>query len=1096
MEPSSRIINHDRGIRCLVFEECARGRPYCATARMEYTLNCLFFECNYKPIDPDFLPSAAEELEELEEDNGAKDWIMILLVTLAALSILISVVCRIYRKSTPRYQQPRRPGDYDQERQVEQERRDQERQVQPAQPERRDQERQVQPAQPERQQDEEQDAPPAEEPQPGQPGRQQRGQAPPHERGQAPPAPQQQPGVKPPHQQQPAEKSARQPQLVEKKSAVKAESKIPAHQKNSFGSSFCNPRKTGRAAVFEELLVPRKLTKIDEDEKLVKRGSSTATAAATRNRDFNAAWGSSRVETRITMPELDQAEQLAVRGVREAEAPADSSNEAETRITMANEDLNQAVRGVRGAEAPAVADQALDRAEEDRAPTYENARTAPTYANFGEREKELVQAQENVYERICPIPPLPPRPCTKRKAPPRPAPPAQDAINEAAESLAAVNKAAEALAVYNNLLPELLPAPLVQKLPADQEEEEDAEAINQALEAQALIHGAHGNLPAPDEEREESAEAAAAAADQEEEENLPAQQPSGRQMEQSLLELPAASADEESGEGPAQGAARLLEEMRPLREGVLQEDSFYSAENDQDLHRNGNEPAAKNLDRTKDSDVQEPTIITTVADIHRAEEPDDVLGSAVGQEKSSRIHQSGEEFENTRTIPVESNVQKLANSSRQERSDAALESVDRQDTRATSDSNVHQSSAQSGSKLHRAEELGQKSNDIPKLAAIGGQKRSGHEHVESNVQEPKRQKLLLQRKSGADSDIDRAEEADDVLQETSTRSSSYSGIRQPGQEFENIRTAHVAEASGAASGQELQKSANDFSSADMETSQELQESDDDMETSYDILNLAKQKLANVGEKRSGHQHVESNLEEPKRQKLLPQTSQISNQSQDLINGWDDGFGNYDPPEADAYENHGSSAHGEPAPEVIALDQYIVRTEEMLAVARLSMSPINNEQHENKENENEEEVDVNQDNEAVLCSTPIASAPDESELNSSAASTLKWTPPNGTRIVTPLAPIIRLNIRASGPSRSRSSRQKKRKNAVKQDVEIKKNVEVERDIEQDDAEESEQSNTLIADGTPRASSSQPAIRVSARSNKGVAGERFDEYIRFQ
>ena len=304
MEPISRIIDHDRGIRCLVFEECARGRPYCATARMEYTLNCLFFECNYKPIDPDFLPSAAEELEELEEDNGAKDWIMILLVTLAALSILISLVVRIYRRNTPRYQQPRRPGDYDQERQVEQERRASAR---------RD---------PERQQDEEQDAPPAEEPQLGQPGRQQRGQAPPHERGQAPPAPQQQPAVKPPHQQQPAEKSARQqPQLVEKKSAVKAESKIPAHQKNSFGSSFCNPRKTNRAAVFEEttrinILVPRKLTKIDEDEKLLKRGSSTAaTAAATRNRDFNAAWGSSGVETRITMPELDQAEQLAVRGV-------------------------------------------------------------------------------------------------------------------------------------------------------------------------------------------------------------------------------------------------------------------------------------------------------------------------------------------------------------------------------------------------------------------------------------------------------------------------------------------------------------------------------------------------------------------------------------------------------------------------------------------------------------------------------------------------------------------------------------------------------------------------------------------------------------
>ena len=136
--------------------------------------------------------------------------------------------------------------------------------------------------------------------------------------------------------------------------------------------------------------------------------------------------------------------------------------------------------------------------------------------------------------------------------------------------------------------------------------------------------------------------------------------------------------------------------------------------------------------------------MTTMADIHRAEEPDDVLGSAAGQETSSRIHQPGKEFENTRTIPVQSNVQKLANSSRQERSDAALESADRQDTRATSDSNVHQS----GYKLHQAEELGQKSNDIPKLAN-GGQKRTGHQHVESNLQEPKRQKLLLQTKSGA-----------------------------------------------------------------------------------------------------------------------------------------------------------------------------------------------------------------------------------------------------------------------------------------------------------------------------------------------------------
>ena len=62
--------------------------------------------------------------------------------------------------------------------------------------------------------------------------------------------------------------------------------------------------------------------------------------------------------------------------------------------------------------------------------------------------------------------------------------------------------------------------------------------------------------------------------------------------------------------------------------------------------------------------------------------------------------------------------------------------------------------------------------------------------------------------------------------------------------------------------------------------------------------------------------------------------------------------------------------------------------------------------------------------------------------------------------------------------------------MKQDVEIKENVEIERDIKQDDAKESEQydaeSNTLIADVTP-------SLRVSARSNKGVAGKRYDEFF---
>ena len=148
-----------------------------------------------------------------------------------------------------------------------------------------------------------------------------------------------------------------------------------------------------------------------------------------------------------------------------------------------------------------------------------------------------------------------------------------------------------------------------------------------------------------------------------------------------------------------------------------------------------------------------------------------------------------------------------------------------------------------------------------------------------------------------------------------------------------------------------------------------------------------------------------------------QTSQITNDSQDLMNGWDDNFGNYDPPEAAAYESHGQLA-----PEVIAVDCYIVRAEEMLAEARLSFSPIqknqsrtsatsehDNEQHENEEeadehdneqHENEEETDENQDNKAFVCSTPKeAIEADGSELNSSAGSTLKSTPPNG--ILTPI-----------------------------------------------------------------------------------------------
>ena len=63
--------------------------------------------------------------------------------------------------------------------------------------------------------------------------------------------------------------------------------------------------------------------------------------------------------------------------------------------------------------------------------------------------------------------------------------------------------------------------------------------------------------------------------------------------------------------------------------------------------------------------------------------------------------------------------------------------------------------------------------------------------------------------------------------------------------------------------------------------------------------------------------------------------------------------------------------------------------------------------------------------------------------------------------------------------------------MKQDVEIKENVEIERDIEQDDAKESEQYdaefNTLIAESVT------PSLRVSARSNKGVAGKRYDEFF---
>ena len=76
----------------------------------------------------------------------------------------------------------------------------------------------------------------------------------------------------------------------------------------------------------------------------------------------------------------------------------------------------------------------------------------------------------------------------------------------------------------------------------------------------------------------------------------------------------------------------------------------------------------------------------------------------------------------------------------------------------------------------------------------------------------------------------------------------------------------------------------------------------------------------------------------------------------------------------------------------------------------------------------------------------------------------------------------------------------KQDGVEEDVVIKENVEIEGDIEQDSAhaKESEQSdaesNTLIADVTP--SSPQPTIRVSARSNKGVAGERYKDYFSFQ
>ena len=101
-----------------------------------------------------------------------------------------------------------------------------------------------------------------------------------------------------------------------------------------------------------------------------------------------------------------------------------------------------------------------------------------------------------------------------------------------------------------------------------------------------------------------------------------------------------------------------------------------------------------------------------------------------------------------------------------------------------------------------------------------------------------------------------------------------------------------------------------------------------METSYSNVQAEEPdipKLANGGQKRSGHQRVESNLQEPKHQKLLLQTSQITNDSQDLMNGWDDAFGNYDPPEAAAYENH--------APAVLAdtaMSRHIASLDLMLA----------------------------------------------------------------------------------------------------------------------------------------------------------------------
>ena len=54
MDPIRHFVDNGRaGVRCLTFQKCEEGRPFCPTAEMEDLRRCVYWDCNYSPTSPD-----------------------------------------------------------------------------------------------------------------------------------------------------------------------------------------------------------------------------------------------------------------------------------------------------------------------------------------------------------------------------------------------------------------------------------------------------------------------------------------------------------------------------------------------------------------------------------------------------------------------------------------------------------------------------------------------------------------------------------------------------------------------------------------------------------------------------------------------------------------------------------------------------------------------------------------------------------------------------------------------------------------------------------------------------------------------------------